>query len=90
MKMNLSELPNREKMIYHQITKLTKCEKQMLWYLIKKTNIEGIALNPKIEKEMISLIKHEFIAINEIYKGEGFSFFILQKAPYLLRQLKKR
>jgi hypothetical protein len=89
VKINISELPDREKKIYEQITKLSKPEKQMLWYLIKKTNIEGIALNPKIEKEMILLIKQGFIAINEIYKGEGFSFFILQKAPYLLRQLKK-
>jgi hypothetical protein len=89
VKINISELPDREKKIYEQITKLSNPEKQMLWYLIKQTNIEGIALYPKIEKEMISLIKQEFIAINEIYKGEGFSFFILQKAPYLLRQLKK-
>ncbi|WP_338789242.1 hypothetical protein [Metabacillus sp. FJAT-53654] len=89
MKLNLVELPDHEKKIYEQIKKLSNPEKQMLWFLIKKTNIEGIALNPKIEKEMISLIKQEFIAINEIYKGEGFSFFILQKAPYLLRQLKK-
>ncbi|OAS87491.1 MULTISPECIES: hypothetical protein [Metabacillus] len=89
MELNLVELPDHEKKIYEQIKKLSNPEKQMLWYLIKKTNIEGIALNPKIEKEMISLIKQEFIVINEIYKGEGFSFFILQKAPYLLRQLKK-
>ncbi|KKI93058.1 hypothetical protein WQ54_05995 [Bacillus sp. SA1-12] len=89
MKVNLLELPDREKRIFDQITKLKIREKQMLWYLIKKTNIEGIALYPMIEKEMIPLIKQEFIAINEIYEGEGFSFFILQKAPYLLRQLKK-
>jgi DNA integrity scanning protein DisA with diadenylate cyclase activity len=89
MKINLSELPDREKMIYQQITKLTKNEKQLLWHLIKNTNIEGITLYPKIENEMKSLIKHEFIAINEIYRGEGYSFFILQRAPYLLRQLKK-
>ncbi|MGM7721281.1 hypothetical protein [Metabacillus sp. Hm71] len=88
--MNLLELPDHEKRIYQQITKLKKPEKQMLWHLIKKTNIGGIALYPKIEKEMIPLIKQKFIAINEIYQGEGFSFFILQKAPYLLRQLKKR
>lgn len=90
MKVSITELPDREKVIYQKITQMPKQEKQMLWHLIKHTNIEGFALHPKMEKEMLSLIRQEFIAINEIYQGEGFSFFILQKAPYLLRQLKRR
>ena len=90
MSVTIAELPEREKVIYDKITKLTKEEKQMLWHLIKHSNIEGISLYPKIKETIITLIKHEFIAINEIYQGEGYSFFILQKAPYLLKQLKKR
>lgn len=85
----ISELPEKEQIIYTQLQNLSKSEKRVLWNMIKNITKDGIVVYP-VENEITKLLQmKKIIYKNTIYEGKGYSFRVLPDAPHLLRRLNK-
>lgn len=84
----LNTLSEKDKGTYKELLYLRGEELELLEQLISKTNNDGIALFPKENETIHSLIQKGYISKNTIYNGPGFSFFILPKSQTLLNSLR--
>ncbi|TFB22872.1 hypothetical protein E3U55_06435 [Filobacillus milosensis] len=87
----LNRIPDEEKSIYQTMRHLDHSDKQILWKLIKDSNKENVAIYKGNQSTLNGLLNKRLIDINRAYKTKGpeISLFVLNRAPYLMRVLKR-
>lgn len=85
----LDIIPEGEKVIFEEIKNLNPKDKILLFSLIEKSTKDGYVVYKKNTKELSFLEEKSFIFKNQIYKGKGTSYMVLQQAPHLLMKLRK-
>ncbi|WP_124221790.1 hypothetical protein [Aquisalibacillus elongatus] len=87
----LKRIPEREQFIYKTMTELQLSDKELLWHLIKQSNKENVAIYDDTLSKLRPLLDQQLIHLNQSYKPSTneVSLFILNRAPYLMRVLKR-
>ncbi|MFD2637825.1 hypothetical protein [Piscibacillus salipiscarius] len=87
----LSRIPEDERHVYQSMTQLKSEDKHLLWELIKDTNKENVTLYTGDLEKLHELLNKQLIHINTAYKtrDKKVSLFVLNRAPYLIRLLKR-
>ncbi|WP_407271602.1 hypothetical protein [Radiobacillus sp. PE A8.2] len=81
-------LPRHEKLIYKEITLLSKQEKAVLKQLIIDASKDHITLVPHMTPIIQSLLKRKLIYRNHFYVGKNYSIRVLPEALHLMSRLK--
>lgn len=88
----LNRIPENEQRIYLTMTKLNQIDKHKLWELIKESNKENITIYTGDLNRIRELLNRQLVHINKAYKTKNrkeVSLFVLNRAPYLIRLLKR-
>ncbi|MBU9723197.1 MULTISPECIES: hypothetical protein [Bacillaceae] len=89
VKMDLNTLPEEERIVYHTLNKLNRSEKRVLLKLIDGADKNQICEYPQVSREIRKLESVDLITLNYDYEGSQYSFFVMPKAPQLLKKLKR-
>ncbi|GEL77831.1 hypothetical protein [Tenuibacillus multivorans] len=87
----LKRIPEHERETYRTMRKLNRINKQLLWQLIRDSNKENVTIYKGKKTDLEVLLNKRLISINKAYKSKGqeMSLFVLVRAPYLIRVLKR-
>ncbi|WP_175615859.1 hypothetical protein [Piscibacillus halophilus] len=87
----LKRIPEHERKIYRTMTNLSRVNKHLLWQLIKESNKENVAIYTGDLEKLRELLNKQLVHINTAYQtnSQKVSLFVLNRAPYLIRLLKR-
>ncbi|MBW7455740.1 DUF559 domain-containing protein [Paenibacillus sepulcri] len=80
-------IPVHEREILEILRKLPLIEKKLLWFIVQRSNKDGISIYNGSPKSIEYLCGRKLLIRNNLYTGEGLSLFVLPGSPYLLRIL---